>query len=205
MELRDLFSLICISLSFVCTVPQAFRVVVRNTVEGISPLTQLQGFAGSILWITYGLHAETHLVVLANVMTIIGFGVVIAKIVEHQLLNLRQVALIEFGVLALSIFSISLSPTFLAVIAVGVGSTGIIPQVLRAARMSNLTGVSVATYSIIAVMSASWFAYGVMIHDLFVTAPNVIIVPCATFITFRAVRSHRRHSRTVVTETLPAR
>ena len=205
MDLRDLFSLICISLSFVCTVPQAFRVVVRNTVEGISPLTQLQGFAGSILWITYGLHAETHLVVMANVMTIIGFGVVIAKIVEHQLLNVRRVAFIEFGVLALSIISISLSPTLLAVIAVGVGSTGIIPQVLRAARTSDLTGVSVATYLIIAVMSSSWFAYGVMIHDLFVTAPNVIIVPCATFITFRAVWSHRRHSRTVVTETLPAR
>jgi uncharacterized protein with PQ loop repeat len=204
-DLRDLFSLICISLSFVCTIPQAFRVVVRNTVEGISPLTQLQGFAGSILWITYGLHAETHLVVMANVMTIIGFGVVIAKIVEHQLLTVRQVAFIEFGVLALSIISISLSPTLLAVIAVGVGSTGIIPQVLRAARTSNLTGVSVATYLIIAVMSSSWFAYGVMIQDFFVTAPNVIIVPCATFITFRAVRSHRRHSRTVVTETLPAR
>lgn len=138
-------------------------------------------------------------------MTLIGFGVVIAKIVGHGLIAFRHVALIEFGVLALSLSSLAISPTILALVAVGVGSTGIIPQVVRAARTSHLIGVSVATYLIIAVMSSSWFVYGLMIDDLFVSAPNVIIVPCSTFITYRAIRSHRRHSRTAVTETLPAR
>ena len=205
MDLRDVFSLVCISLSFICTVPQAYRVVAHNTVEGVSATSQMQGFAGSILWIAYGIHSETYLVVMANVMTILGFGIVIAKMVAHRAVTLQQAILVELGVVVVSFAALSISPTLLALIAVAVGSTGIIPQVIRAARTSHLTGVSVATYTIIAVMSASWFAYGVMIDDVFVSAPNVIIVPAATFIAFRAIRSHRAHSRTMVADALPAR
>jgi uncharacterized protein with PQ loop repeat len=204
-DLRDAFSLVCISLSFICTVPQAYRVVAHNTVEGVSATSQMQGFAGSILWIAYGIHSETYLVVMANVMTILGFGIVIAKMVAHRAVTLQQAILVELGVVVVSFAALSISPTLLALIAVAVGSTGIIPQVIRAARTSHLTGVSVATYTIIAVMSASWFAYGVMIDDVFVSAPNVIIVPAATFIAFRAIRSHRAHSRTMVADALPAR
>jgi uncharacterized protein with PQ loop repeat len=204
-DLRDLLSVICISLSFICTVPQAVRVVVRNTVEGVSPTTQLQGMAGSILWITYGLHARTYLVVLANTMTIVGVAVVIGKIVAHRKMSLRRVMSIECGVVLVSLASLALSPTLLALIAVAVGSTGIIPQVVSAARTSHLTGVSVATFVIIAVMSSSWFLYGLMIDDFFVAAPNMIIVPSASFIAYRAIRSHRLHPRVAVAETLPAR
>ena len=205
MDLRDVFSLVCISLSFICTVPQAYRVVAHNTVEGVSATSQMQGFAGSILWIAYGIHSETYLVVMANVMTILGFGIVIAKMVAHRAVTLQRAMLVELGVVVVSFAALSISPTLLALIAVAVGSTGIVPQVIRAARTSHLTGVSVATYTIIAVMSASWFAYGVMIDDVFVSAPNVIIVPAATFIAFRAIRSHRAYSRTMVAEALPAR
>jgi len=204
-DLRDVFSLVCISLSFICTVPQAYRVVAHNTVEGVSATSQMQGFAGSILWIAYGIHSETYLVVMANVMTILGFGIVIAKMVAHRAVTLQRAILVELGVVVVSFAALSISPTLLALIAVAVGSTGIIPQVIRAARTSHLTGVSVATYTIITVMSASWFAYGVMIDDVFVSAPNVIIVPAATFIAFRAIRSHRAYSRTMVAEALPAR
>ena len=205
MDLRDVFSLVCISLSFICTVPQAYRVVAHNTVEGVSATSQMQGFAGSILWIAYGIHSETYLVVMANVMTILGFGIVIAKMVAHRAVTLQRAILVELGVVVVSFAALSISPTLLALIAVAVGSTGIIPQVIRAARTSHLTGVSVATYAIIAVMSAAWFAYGVMIDDVFVSAPNVIIVPAATFIAFRAIRSHRAYSRTMVADALPAR
>ncbi|MFM8812105.1 MAG: SemiSWEET family transporter [Actinomycetota bacterium] len=205
MDLRDVFSLVCISLSFICTVPQAYRVVAHNTVEGVSATSQMQGFAGSILWIAYGIHSETYLVVMANVMTILGFGIVIAKMVAHRAVTLQRAMLVELGVVVVSFAALSISPTLLALIAVAVGSTGIIPQVIRAARTSHLTGVSVATYTIIAVMSASWFAYGVMIDDVFVSAPNVIIVPGAVLIAYRAIRSHRAHSRTMVADALPAR
>lgn len=96
----------------------------------------MQGLAGSILWITYGVQAGTHLVVLANVMTIVGFGIVIYKMVVHREVATRRVLLIGSAVLAVSLVSASISSTVLALVAVGVGSTGIIPQVGRAARTS---------------------------------------------------------------------
>lgn len=138
-------------------------------------------------------------------MTIVGFGIVIYKMVRHRAISMMRALSLQICTVVLACISLALSSTLLAIVAVVVGSTGIVPQVVRAARTNHLTGVSVATYVIIAVMSASWFVYGVMIEDAFVSAPNIIIVPSATFIAVRAIRSHRSQSRTIVAETLPAR
>ena len=197
--------MLCISLSLIFTVPQAYRVVTRNTVEGISVTSQMQGFSGSVLWITYGMSAQTYLVVAANVMTLVGVGVVLVKFVEHRLVKSGVVISIIGGVTAGSVLALRVSPTLLGLVAVVVGSTGIIPQAVRAARTSHLVGVSVATFVIVAVMSSSWFLYGLMIDDLYVAAPNVVIVPCATFIAVRAIRSHHLYSKTMDADAVPAR
>lgn len=205
MDFRDLFSMVCISLSLVFTAPQAFRVVRHDTVEGISVASQVQGFVGSVLWIAYGLNAETYLVVAANVMTLVGVGVVLVKFIQHHVLRFVVATSIIAVATVGSAVAIVVSPTLLAIVAVLIGSTGIIPQVVRAARTSQLVGVSVATFLIITAMSTSWFLYGLMIDDLFVAAPNVIIAPCAMFIAVRAIRSHRRYSKTIEAEVVPAR
>lgn len=197
--------MLCISLSLIFTVPQAFRVVKRDTVEGISVTSQMQGFVGSVLWIAYGINAETYLVVAANTMSLVGIGVVLVKFIEHHSLRFTTVASIVVVVTAGSAIAAVVLPTLLGVVAVLVGSTGIIPQALRAARTNHLVGVSVATFVIVAAMSSSWFLYGLMIDDLFVAAPNVVIVPCATFIAARAIRSHHLYSKTTEAEVVPAR
>ncbi|KRO42826.1 MAG: hypothetical protein ABR67_02110 [Acidimicrobium sp. BACL17 MAG-120823-bin42] len=159
MDFRDLFSVWCISLSFIFTIPQAYRVVRRNTVEGISVPSQLQNVSGSILWVVYGIASSTHLVVLANVMTICGFGTVVAMQVRLKAVSLTRALTVE----------------------------------IRAARTRHLVGVSVVTFIMVVVMSASWGIYGVMIKDLYVALPNVVIVPSALFISVRAIQSHRRY------------
>jgi len=189
---RDVFSLWCISLSFTFTIPQAYRVVRRNTVEGVSVFAQMQSLSASILWVVYGIAAKTPLVVLANVMTIIGFGVVVATQVRHRVVTLQRVLFVESAVVAAAFISMALSLDVLGVIAVVVGGTGILPQVIRAARTTHLVGVSVATFALVTMMSVSWCIYGFMIHDFFVAAPNVVIVPSGLFVMLRAVQSHRR-------------
>jgi uncharacterized protein with PQ loop repeat len=202
---RDIFSLWCISLSFMFTIPQAFRVVRRNTVEGISVSSQLQNLSGSILWVVYGFAAETYLVVLANVMTICGFGVVVVKQIQLGAVTFRKACVVEAGVIALAISALVISQDILGVLAVVVGGTGIVPQVVRAARTSHLVGVSVVTFAMVATMSVSWGIYGLMIDDLFVALPNVVIVPSSLFIMFRAIQSHRRFGSTTVAAEGPAR
>ena len=47
--------------------------------------------------------------------------------------------------------------------------------------------------------------HGLMIGDLFVATPNVIIVPSALFIMFRAMQSHHRYGKTTDATAVPAR
>lgn len=202
---RDVFSLWCISLSFTFTIPQAYRVLRRNTVEGVSVFAQLQSLSGSILWVVYGSVTQTYLVVTANVMTIVGFGTVIIAQVRHRAVSWQRVLVVMAAVIAIAISSGVISQDVLGVLAVAVGGTGIVPQVVRAARTTHLVGVSVATFAMVVVMSVSWGIYGLMIDDLFVATPNVVIVPSALFIMFRALQSHHRYGKTTDATAVPAR
>lgn len=202
---RDVFSLWCISLSFTFTIPQAYRVVRRNTVEGISVFAQLQSLSGSILWVVYGIVAETYLVVTANVMTIVGFGTVVVAQVRHRVVSWQRVVGVLATAIAIAVMSGAVSQDVLGLIAVGVGSTGIIPQVIRAARTTHLVGVSVATFAMVVVMSLSWGVYGLLIDDLFIATPNIVIVPSAFFIMLRALQSHHRYGKTTDATAVPAR
>jgi uncharacterized protein with PQ loop repeat len=193
---RDVFSLWCISLSFTFTIPQAYRVVRRNTVEGISVFSQMQSLSGSILWVTYGIVSNTYLVVTANVMTIIGFGLVIIAQLRHRAVSWQRVLVVLTAVIAIAVVSGAVSKDVLGLIAVVVGGTGIVPQAIRAARTAHLVGVSVATFAMVVIMSLSWGIYGLMIGDLFVATPNVVIVPSALFIMLRALQSHHRYGKT---------
>ena len=202
---RDVFSLWCISLSFTYTIPQAYRVVRHNTVEGVSVFAQLQSLSGSILWVVYGIVSQTYLVVTANVMTIVGFGTVIIAQVHHRAVSMQRALLVVSAVIAVAIGSAAISRDVLGVLAVVVGGTGIVPQAVRAARTTHLVGVSVATFAMVVVMSVSWGIYGLMIDDLFVATPNVVIVPSALFIMLRALQSHHRYGNTTDATAVPAR
>lgn len=205
MDFRAFFSLWCISLSLIFTIPQAYRVVKRKTVEGISVPSQLQNVSGSILWVVYGIASSSHLVVLANIMTICGFGTVVVMQVRLKVVSMMRVLFIEISVVIASIVAMLISLNLLGSIAVIVGATGIVPQVIRAAKTTHLVGVSVVTFIMVIVMSASWGIYGLMINDPYVALPNIVIVPSALFITIRAVQSHRRYGSSMTAETTPAR
>jgi len=165
----------------------------------------MQSLSGSILWVVYGIAAQSYLVVTANVMTIIGFGVVIIAQVRHRAVSWQRVLVVETAVVSIAIFSGVFSRDVLGVLAVVVGGTGIVPQAIRAARTTHLVGVSVTTFAMVVVMSVSWGIYGLMIDDLYVATPNVVIVPSALFIMLRALQSHHRYGKTTDATAVPAR
>lgn len=177
----------------------------RNTVEGISVPSQLQNVAGSIFWVVYGIAASTHLVVLANLMTICGFGTVVLMQVKLKAVSVVRVLVVELSVVLVALVALAFSRNVLGIIAVLVGATGILPQVFRAARTAHLVGVSVVTFILVVTMSASWGIYGLMIDDLYVALPNAVIVPSALFISIRAIQSHSRYGSSTNAEAEPAR
>ena len=205
MDFQDLLGAWCFGLSLIFTIPQAVRVIRRDTVEGISVTSQLQGVAGSILWIVYGLVSGSPVVAAANVVTLIGIGIVVYKQVDMNVISMRFAIGIELAVCVLAFVTLNISESVLGVVTVFIGSTGIIPQAVRAARTSHLVGVSVMTFLIITTMTVSWGTYGLLIGDAYVAAPNIIIGPCALFIAIRAIQSHRRYGSSTTAEAAPAR
>jgi uncharacterized protein with PQ loop repeat len=204
-DFQNLLGAWCFGLSLIFTIPQAVRVIRRDTVEGISVTTQLQGVAGSILWIVYGLVSGSPVVAAANVVTLVGIGVVVYKQVELNVITMRFAVGVELSVCVLAFATWGISESVLGAVTVFIGSTGIIPQAIRAARTSKLVGVSVMTFLIITTMTISWGTYGLLIGDVFVAAPNIIIGPCALFIAIRAIQSHRRYGSSTTAEAIPAR
>ena len=109
------------------------------------------------------------------------------------------------SVVLAALIALAISRDLLGAVAVAVGATGIVPQVIRAAKTSHLVGISVVTFIMVVTMSASWGIYGLMIDDLYVALPNVVIVPSALFISIRAIQSHKRYGSSTTAEATPAR
>jgi len=180
-------------------------VVRRNTVEGISVIGQLQGFSGATMWVVYGTFAGAPLVVAGNGMVIFGVGTVVVQMVRLRTVPARLPAALFASVFMIAMVTSMISLTVLGAIAAVVGSTGIIPQVYRAAKTPHLKGVSVSTNVLLAIMAVSWGFYGLMIDDLLVASQNVIIAPAAAYIAVRAAWSHHRYGNVMDASVEPAR
>lgn len=192
-----MFSAWCVALSFTFTIPQAWRVVRRNTVEGISILSQAQGFSGASMWVIYGIVESKPLVSAGNGMVVVGIGVVLVQAARLKALPMRDLVAIVVGVYGFALVMQGISLSILGAVAGIVGSTGIIPQVWKAARQSHLKGVSASGNALLALTTVSWGLYALMIDDPLLAASNFVIVLPASFIALRAVQSHRRYGNEV--------
>ena len=192
-----MFSAWCVALSFTFTIPQAWRVVRRKTVEGISVLSQAQGFSGASMWVVYGIVSSKPLVSTGNGMVVIGVGVVLVQMVRLKALPGRYLASLVVCVYGFSLIMQHLSLNTLAGVAGVIGSAGIIPQVWKAARQSHLKGVSASGNALLALTTVSWGIYSLMIDDPMLAASNFVLVLPALFIAFRAIQSHRKYGSEV--------
>lgn len=197
MDFLDVFSAWCIALSCTFTVPQAWRVVRHNTVEGVAILSQMQGFIAGGMWVVYGIAGAEPVISLGNGVVTVGIGVVLVQMVRLNVLTKTQLIGILLGIYSFAIVLQVFSLNALGAIAGVIGSSGIIPQVWKAARQSHLKGVSASGNALLALTTVSWGFYSLMIDDLLLAASNFVIVLPASFIAFRAVQSHRKYGSEV--------
>lgn len=202
MELRDVLSIWCIALSSIFTIPQAWRVVRRNTVEGVAVLSQLQGFIAGSMWVVYGIGASKPIISLGNGMVSIGIGVVLVQMARLRVLTRPHLVAVVVGVYGFSVAMQAASLNALGAIAGVIGSTGIIPQVWKAATQSHLKGVSVSGNLLLALTTTSWGIYSLLIDDPLLAASNFVLIGPALFIALRAVWSHRKYGESTGDEEL---
>jgi uncharacterized protein with PQ loop repeat len=191
----------------VCTVlglsivwPQVFRVF-RVGVEGISPRGQLHALSGGCLWTVYGLAKMNPPLIAANAVALVLGTIIAVMMVRHQKMPAWHLIAVLVGFLGLGAGMSLISPAITAWLAIIIGATSILPQAWYVLRYANLSGLSAPMYVILVVSGSLWFAYGIVIGDLLVSAPNLLILPCAALIGTKALRYQRRTARSAAEDT----
>lgn len=170
--------------------PQVIRAYSKKSVEGVAPLGTIISIAGTIMWLVYGAATGSIPMVLSNVNIEVAFLFLAAYLVYKQALPLWAPVLTFVVTLAFSLLVARYSETLLGIVGVVIGTPAIFPQFWRAVRSPRLYGVSVVSFALLAAMGVGWFTYGLTIGDPVVSYPNLVLIPCSSFIAWRAWRSH---------------
>ncbi|MDP4736567.1 MAG: SemiSWEET family transporter [Ilumatobacteraceae bacterium] len=172
--------------------PQVVRVFAKNSTEGISPYSFLQGCSGSLMWTIYGLNKPEGQVALSNGLLVVALSLILFVCVKHQKISWMIPVFTLVAVSIAGTFIANYSITMMGWCTVAIGAPAIIPQVVRVYRTEHLYGVSAAMYGLLSFNCLMWLIYGAMIDDWFVSLPNIITTLGAFYIMVRAVKSHKK-------------
>ncbi|MDP4635417.1 MAG: SemiSWEET family transporter [Ilumatobacteraceae bacterium] len=172
--------------------PQVVRVFAKNSTEGISPYSFLQGCSGSLMWTIYGLNKPEGQVALSNGLLVVALSLILFVCVKHQKISWMIPVFTLVAVSIAGTFIANYSITMMGWCTVAIGAPAIIPQIVRVYRTEHLYGVSAAMYGLLSFNCLMWLIYGAMIDDWFVSLPNIITTLGAFYIMVRAVKSHKK-------------
>jgi len=196
MNVSDIAGSVATMLGVAFIWPQVFRVYSKRSVEGVSPTSHLIGLSGTLMWLTYGVSIGSIPMMISNVNIELAILSLVVMLVRKRALPLWQpVGVFVVTTVFCAVFAV-VAPAVIGVAGVIIGTPAIIPQVWRALRTPRLFGVSVSSNALLAAMGSGWFVYGLSIGDPVVSYPNLILIPSASYIAWRAWSSH--HARDVV-------
>ncbi|NBP18081.1 MAG: PQ-loop repeat-containing protein [Actinobacteria bacterium] len=190
MTLEAVSGTIATLLGIVFIWPQVVRVYARQSVEGIAANAHLIGLAGTPMWFTYAITTDSVPMMLSNLNIEIAIIALMVMLVRKKAIELWK-PVVVFSATAIFCATIAyISPTIVGVAGVIIGTPAILPQVWRAVRTKQLFGVSATSNVLLASMGAGWFTYGLSIGDPVVSYPNLVLIPSASYIAWKAWRSH---------------
>jgi uncharacterized protein with PQ loop repeat len=171
--------------------PQVVKLARTRDIDGISLPSTQWAMVGYLLWVAYGLPEGLPFVVLANAQAVVGFGAVVVLVNRQERVprRVRQVA--GIGLVVLVLVAIGAPSVVVGGLAILAGASGFVPQAIVALRDPDLSGLSIATYLLIALSTTVWAAYGVAEADPILVAPTVLILPCSLLIAGRIVLTGR--------------
>jgi uncharacterized protein with PQ loop repeat len=190
--LADVLGTVATALSIVFIWPQVFRVYAKRSTEGVSAMGQLQSLFASSLWFAYGNMLDRWPQIISSFN--IGAANLLILLLQWRYRDIKgRVLWPAFAVsVVLAVWWSRISVDLVGAVAMIIGGPSIIPQTWRVWKSEHLYGVSVSTYLLLTGMASAWLSYGIVVNDWYTAGPNVIGVPCAAYITWRAWRSHER-------------
>ncbi len=173
--------LVALSVAFVW--PQVVRSF--RSVEGLSLASIAQSIVGSWLWVLYGVRIDTLALVLANASAGIGFSCVLANAVRKGAVSRGRGAGLVALLVVLFVAQQATPATVLGWVAIGVGATGILPQVRRTFAAHTHDGVSRPTYMMVVGLTTGWSVFGILDRNWLIVYPNFVILPSALYVLAR--------------------
>lgn len=158
--------------------PQALRAMRSSDLSGLSPLTQALMVVTSASWVAYGVSIPDPIMVFSNAVAGVAVVVTTVALVRsgHLARELLGGVVVAWAVVMTSLlFGIGGVAAGLLGAALGMAMT--VPQAAALRRGQVPTGVSPATYALLAGTMSCWLLYGLLRDDLVIMAPNVVAVP----------------------------
>ena len=153
------------------------------------------------MWTIYGLNKPETQVTVSNGALVAAIVLILFVCVKHRQI-VWWIPVVALGVVStLGFFIANYSITLMGWCTVAIGAPAIIPQVVRVYRTEHLYGVSAPMYALLFLCCATWFVYGAMISDWFVSMPNIVGMSGSLYIWIRAVQSHKKFTAPIEAST----
>jgi len=171
--------------------PQVRRAM--GSVEGVAPLTVLGGMLARASWVAYGFVLGDVPLVVGNITVTSGFLILWFLLLRRS--HVQRTLLAGLVAVTAAVATATLAGDLvLGWFAVVTAAVVNVPQMIRVLMdRTQLAGVSVATYLLIASASTSWIVYGVLVDEPLIAFPHLVLGPTALVTAWVAAVSHRRH------------
>lgn len=180
MSAVDALAIVASVVFLVRLLPQPLRLARRGVALGVSALAAANAVISALAWVAYGLQADLPVVWGVSVLAL-GPCVWQAWLLRHDLdrRDLLGVAVFVGALLtaaAVGLLGVALGGTVLV-------TTG--PQVARALRSDDLSGLAPATWWVAIVDAVTWGAYGLAIGDAALVGYFVVLLGSAVTVLWR--------------------
>lgn len=189
MELTAVLAPVCTTLAVSFAWPQVFKIYRQNTVEGLSSKGTLHGLSGCLLWTMYGAAQGLVPILVSNGAVGTAMLMIAAAQIRHRTLRVSHLLALLCGVTLIGLGALALSTTLVGWMAIVIGVTSILPQVMHVSRTADLSAISLPMYGLIVLSGILWSLYGALIGDWLIVITNAFILPCALYIALKSWRA----------------
>ncbi len=185
MEPTHVVGTIAAALTILFAWPQAWRALRADHVEGISPVTSVMVLLTALSWLFFGILITDVPMMVANSCSGLAAACTVGVLIHRRAIQVPNAAIAFVCWLAVTFAAyLLLAENGVGIVGTVLGATMAIPQAWHVFREGE-DGVSIATYLLLAGVTASWLVYGILIAKPVAVAPNVIALPAALLIVAR--------------------
>lgn len=160
MDATDVLGIVASIVFIARLTPQPVRLARSGVADGVSALSALNALIAAVSWLVYGLVVDDPVVWIVSLVAVVP-GLWAVVLLRHRTV---PVDLVAAGAWAGVVVAAAVAGFLAAALGVGVVVTQG-PQVWRACRDHDLSGLSPATWWLSILDAATWGAYGIAVVD----------------------------------------